>query len=133
MGTSLPMSIAASIHNPRIPTIACVGDGGIGMYLSEALLAVKLNLPVLIILMTDGAFGSIRTRAIKEGLTQKPLLMSQKSWISIFESLGLSSERTESLDQVINFLNKWKLVGGPAFLEIPFDINDYESMTKDIR
>lgn len=133
MGTSLPMAIAASIHNPLIPTIACVGDGGIGMYLSEVLLAVKLNLPVLIILMTDGAFGSIRTRAIKEGLTQKPLLMSQKSWVSIFESLGVSSERTESLNQAINFLNKWKLIGGPAFLEIPFDMNDYESMTKDIR
>jgi acetolactate synthase-1/2/3 large subunit len=133
MGTSLPMAIAASIHNPHIPTIACVGDGGIGMYLSEVLLAAKLNLPVLIILMTDGAFGSIRTRAIKEGLTQNPLLMTQKSWVSIFESLGLASERAESLDQVINFLNKWKLVDGPAFLEIPFDMNDYESMTKDIR
>ena len=133
MGTSLPMAIAASIHNPLIPTIACVGDGGIGMYLSEVLLAVRLNLPILIVLMTDGAFGSIRTRAIKEGLTQKPLLMSQKSWVSIFGSLGLSSERSESLNQVIDFLNKWKVIGGPAFLEIPFDMNDYELMTKDIR
>jgi len=133
MGTSLPMAIAASIHNPLRPTIACVGDGGIGMYLSEVLLAVKLNLPVLIVLMTDSAFGSIRTRAIKEGLTQKPLLMSQKSWVSIFESLGYSSERSESLDKVIDFINKWKLIGGPAFLEIPFDMNDYESMTRDIR
>jgi acetolactate synthase-1/2/3 large subunit len=133
MGTSLPMAIAASIHNPLRPTIACVGDGGIGMYLSEVLLAVKLNLPVLIVLMTDGAFGSIRTRAIKERLTQKPLLMSQKSWVSIFESFGLSSERSESLDKVIDFINKWKLIGGPAFLEIPFDMNDYESMTRDIR
>jgi len=133
MGTSLPMAIAASIHNPLIPTIACVGDGGIGMYISEMLLAVRLNLPVLVILMTDGAFGSIRTRAVKEGLTQKPLLMPQKNWVSIFESLGLSSERSESLNQVIDFLNKWKLVGGPAFLEIPFDMNDYELMTKDIR
>lgn len=133
MGTSLPMAIAASIHNPHVPTIACVGDGGIGMYLSDILLAVKLNLPILIILMTDGAFGSIRTRAIKEGLTQKPLLMSQKSWVAIFESLGLSSERCENLNQVIDFLNKWKLINTPAFLEIPFDKNDYEKMTKDIR
>lgn len=133
MGTSLPMGIAASIHNPSIPTIACMGDGGVGMYLSEILLAVRLKLPLLVVLMTDGAFGSIRTRAIRDGLTQNPLIMGRKNWVAIFESLGLISERSENLQGVIDFLGKWKPKDGPAFLEIPFDINDYESMIKDIR
>ena len=133
MGTSLPMAIGASIYNPSIPTVACVGDGGIGMYLSEILLAVKLKLPILIILMTDGAFGSIRTRAIKCGLTQKPLIIENKSWTSIFESLNIISERSENLQRVIDFLNAWQLNGGPAFLEIPFNMDEYEAMTIDIR
>jgi len=80
MGTSVPMAIGASLYDPSVPTIAFVGDGGIGMYLAELKLAVKHRLPLLVVLMTDNAFGSIRSRAITNGLSQTPLIMDGRSW-----------------------------------------------------
>lgn len=133
MGTCLPMAIGAALHDRKVPTVAVLGDGGIGMYLAEVRLAVRHKLPLLVVLMTDNAFGSIRTRALKDQLTQKPLTMSGKSWTPVFESLGLVSERAENLAAVERALQSWKPENGPAFLEIPFDPDRYEAMVKDIR
>jgi thiamine pyrophosphate-dependent acetolactate synthase large subunit-like protein len=84
-------------------------------------------------LMTDNAFGSIRTRAIKDHLTQRPLTMDGRSWVPVFDSLGIVSERVSSLAAVEQALSHWNPAGGPMFLEVPFQPDPYEAMVKDIR
>jgi acetolactate synthase-1/2/3 large subunit len=133
MGTGLPMAIGAALHDPRLPTVMVAGDGGIAMYLAEAKLAVQQKLPLLIVLMTDNMFGSVRTRAIKEGLTQKPLTMDGKSWVPVFGALGIPGTRAENIGAVQAALADWMPSSGPAFLEIPFEPNAYEAMVGGIR
>jgi len=115
------------------PTVLVTGDGGVAMYLAEAKLAVQHKLPLLIVLMTDNAFGSVRTRAIKEGLTQKPLTMDGKSWVPVFDSLGIAGTRAENINAVRNALAAWIPGNGPGFLEIPFEPDAYEAMVAGIR
>lgn len=133
MGVGLPMALGAALYDSAVPTIVFLGDGSIGMYLAEVTLAVRHRLPLLVILMTDGAFGSIRTRAIKYGLAQDHLIMDKRSWLSVFNSFGLPGTRAESLSEVIEALNCWNPDKGPAFLEVAFDPNLYEAMVKGIR
>jgi acetolactate synthase I/II/III large subunit len=133
MGTGLPMALGAALHDSSLPTVLVTGDGGVAMYLAEAKLAAQHRLPLLIVLMTDNAFGSVRTRAIKEGLTQKPLTLDGKSWIPTFDSLGIPGTRTENINAVRDALAAWTPSTGPAFLEIPFEPNAYEAMVAGIR
>jgi acetolactate synthase-1/2/3 large subunit len=133
MGTGLPMALGAVLHDSSVPTVLVTGDGGVAMYLAEAKLAVQHRLPLLIVLMTDNAFGSVRTRAIKEGLTQKPLTMDGKSWVPVFDSLGIPGTRAENINAVHDALAAWMPSSGPAFLEIPFEPNAYEAMVAGIR
>ena len=133
MGTGLPMALGAALHDSSVPTVLVTGDGGVAMYLAEAKLAVQHKLPLLIVLMTDNAFGSIRTRAIKDGLTQKPLFMDGKSWVATFDSLGIPGTRAENLGAVEEALAAWMPRSGPAFLEIPFEPDGYEAMIGGIR
>lgn len=133
MGTGLPMAIAASLYDLTVPTLAFLGDGGVGMYFAEAKMAVDYQLPLLIVLMTDNAFGSIRTRAIQDNLTQAPLVMDGKSWVSVFNALGIPGERTDNLKGVEKALKHWNPDSGPAFLEIAFNPDQYESMVNKIR
>ncbi len=133
MGTGLPMALGASLHDPGLPHIAFLGDGGIGMYMAEARLAVQNKLPLLIILMTDNFFGSIRTRAIKDGLTQKPLTFNDRSWVGCFEAMGIPGVRAENPAEVETALSGWDYSSGPVFLEIPFDPDKYEAMVRGIR
>jgi acetolactate synthase-1/2/3 large subunit len=133
MGTGLPMALGAALHDSSLPTVLVTGDGGVAMYLAEAKLAAQHKLPLLIVLMTDNGFGSIRTRAIKDGLTQKPLVMDGKSWVATFDSLGIPGARVENLGAVEQALAAWTPRNGPAFLEIPFEPDAYEAMVAGIR
>jgi acetolactate synthase-1/2/3 large subunit len=133
MGTSLPMALGAALYDQATPTICVVGDGGVGMYLAEARLAARYRLPMIIMLMTDGTFGSIRTRSIRDGITQKPLLMEDRSWIPSFEALGIPGIRTATLEELDSALRTWDASCGPVFIEVPFDPDPYEAMVRDIR
>lgn len=133
MGTGLPMALGAALYNQSTPTVCVVGDGGVGMYLAEARLAARHRLPLIIMLMTDGTFGSIRTRSLKDGITQKPLLMEGRSWIPAFEALGIPGVRTTTPEALGSALRTWNAASGPIFIEVPFDPDPYEAMVRDIR
>ena len=83
--------------------------------------------------MSDNAFGSIRTRAIRDGLTQSPLRFDGRSWTGCFKSLGIPSERAENIKAVSEAITAWNPKNGPAFLEIAFNPDKYETMVKKIR
>lgn len=133
MGTCIPMAIGAAMTDSSNPTVCTMGDGGVAMYLAEAKLAVRNKLPILFVLMTDNMFGSIRTRALKDGLTQKPLTMDGTGWVTEFDAMGIPGQRVDSLGGVNDALDNWEPSNGPAYLEVAFDPVPYEAMCAGIR
>jgi acetolactate synthase-1/2/3 large subunit len=133
MGTGIPMAIGAALYDNEVPTVAFIGDGGIGMFISDIKIAVQRRLPLLLVLMSDGYFGSIRTRAIADGLTQKPLTISKPSWLKVFEGFGVESVQAESVEKLDNIISNWKPSEGPLFIQIPFDPEKYLKMVEHIR
>jgi acetolactate synthase-1/2/3 large subunit len=133
MGTSLPMAIGSALSDLNLVNIVVAGDGGIGMYISEIKIAVEFKLPLLIILMSDGGFGSIRSSAIRKGLTEKPLVFANPSWISVFRGFGVNSFKCSSIDLLDDILTKWNTSEGPIFIEILFPPDRYQNMIKNIR
>jgi len=133
MGTGVPMALAAALADQSRPTIAVVGDGGIGMYAGELRLAVERQLPLLLVLMTDGRFGSIATRALKDGLTLAPLTINAPSWMPILEGMGFRCARAESAEDLAAALQAWDSRFGPGYLEIAYDPDAYEKMVACIR
>lgn len=133
MGTCLPMAIGAAIADQSVPTIAVMGDGSIGMYLSDIKLAVQHRLPILFILMTDGGFGSIRISARKNSYGFSPIQVDGRSWVDCVNGLGVSGDRVETAQSFENALKAWIPGNGPAFIEIGFDPDQYETMVMGVR
>ena len=133
MGTGIPMAIGAALYDKEVPTVAFIGDGGIGMFIADIKIAVQRRLPLLLVLMSDGYFGSIRTRAIADGLTQKPLTINRSSWLKVFEGFGVESVQAESTEKLDNIISNWKPSEGPLFIQIPFDPEKYLKMAEHIR
>jgi len=133
MGTGMPIAIGAALYDNEVPTVAFIGDGGIGMFISDIKIAVQRRLPLLIVLMSDGYFGSIRARAIVDGMTQKPLTISSSSWLKVFEGFGVESVQAESAEKLDNIMSNWKPSEGPLFIQIPFDPEKYLKMVESIR
>ena len=133
MGTSIPMAIGASIVDPKTPVVIGVGDGGISMYLSELRLVADEQLPILILLLSDGEFGSISERAIAAGLTTAPLKRTTNNWVSIVESIGIKSYRATNEAQLVSAVDQWDPASGPMFVECVFAAEPYRQMVAGIR
>lgn len=133
MGTSVPMGIGASLADQDSPTVIAVGDGGIGMYLSELRIAVEEQLPVLVLLLSDGGYGSVQAAARGKGIDLGLVNIRNSSWQRVFSSLGLEGENATSLTSVSNFLDTWDWRNGPAFLECRFEPASYGKMIDGLR
>lgn len=133
MGTGIPMALGAAIHDPSLPTIAFVGDGGVGPFIGEAKIAVERRLPLLFCLLTDGYLSSIRTRALQDGLTQRPVTIGRNSWRGVFDGFGMPTFTSDDENSFDDALRAWQPSQGPAYIEVGFEPDAYEAMVKGIR
>ena len=133
MGVSLPTGIGAALATHGTPTVIVVGDGGVRMYPETITVAVREKLPVLVMLMNDGYYASIRQAAVKKGYPQTSLRMPKCSWSEVFHGFGCPSERIESPSALSRALETWMQSSGPLFLDLVFDPDAYLSMTEGIR
>jgi acetolactate synthase-1/2/3 large subunit len=133
MGTGVPMALAAALYDRSRPTVAFLGDGGIGPFIGEVKLAVEHRLPLLFCLLTDGRFASIRTRALADRLDERPLTPALPSWMGVMEGFGMPAYAAADESGVLAALAAWQPAQGPAYLEIGFAPDPYEAMVKGIR
>ena len=133
MGIGLPQAVAAAIHDPSVPTVLAVGDGGIGPFFAEAHLARRLSLPLAVLQMSDGGYGSVRTRAIADKLTQAPMLEPAASWRGAFEGIGFSTAEAGDAASLQQILADWRPAAGPLFAYLPMDPDAYQGMVRGVR
>ena len=57
IGSSLPNAIALQLAHPERKVVAITGDGALGFYLAEMDTAVRLNLPIVLIVGNDAGWG----------------------------------------------------------------------------
>jgi len=132
MGVGIPLAIGAAFYDSDVPTIVFTGDGGIGMFVSEVKLAVQNKLPLMVVLLSDSFLGTIRGASLQKGLSQLPTSIHQPSWLKALEGFGVPGKQIKKIAKLDKALAEWKK-DGPLYLEIPFDPDDYQRMTDDIR
>ena len=67
MGFGIPAAIAAKLSCPDRKVCAVVGDGGFLMTVGELATAVRYNVKVVIVLLTDNDLALIRIKQEKKG------------------------------------------------------------------
>jgi acetolactate synthase-1/2/3 large subunit len=67
MGYALPAAIAAALCAPAVPVVAFTGDGGLGMTMAELETAVRLSLPVIVVVFNDAALSLIEIKQQPDG------------------------------------------------------------------
>jgi thiamine pyrophosphate-dependent acetolactate synthase large subunit-like protein len=103
------------------------------MFVAEIKLAVQHRLPLIVVLMSDGHLGTIRSGAIQKNLTRQPAVIARPSWLDAFAGLGVDGVRIESVGALETALACWSMDSGPLYLEAVFDPDAYQRMTDGIR
>jgi acetolactate synthase-1/2/3 large subunit len=133
MGVGVPQAIGVALQDSSRPTILTTGDGGLPPFIAEVRVAVERRLPLLIVLMSDGYFGSMRARVVERGFTNAGIRVSQPSWCAAVGALGCDAVRVTTHAEFESAVARWIPARGPAFIEAVMPDTPYVDMVRPLR
>lgn len=133
LGIGYALGAAAVAVAGRQPVVLWIGDGGLRAFFSELSLAAEQRWPLLVLVMRDGWFGSVRGRAESQGWTHAPLVMAERNFPAVAERMGLASGRVTNEGEFTRWLEAWSRQPGPALLECVLDADAYNQQAELLR
>jgi acetolactate synthase-1/2/3 large subunit len=133
MGASLGYALGAALVRPDVPVVLWIGDGGLRSMLGELGLAADLGLRLLVLVVRDGHYGSIRGAALSSGLTQTPVNLPARAFGRFAETLGLRSASASDESSLQRVVEDWVADPAPTLCECPTDPDAYIALTSHFR
>jgi len=120
LGWGVATAIGAKAACPGRPLVAISGDGGFMFNVQELASAVQHRVPVVIVLMNDGAYGNVR-RAQVEAFGNRVIASDLKNpdFPKLADAFGLMGLRATTPEELRAALRKALAAGEPALIEVP--------------
>jgi thiamine pyrophosphate-dependent acetolactate synthase large subunit-like protein len=100
VGLGIATAIGAALARPDRLTVLVIGDGGLAMSLGELETAVRLKIPMLIVVMNDQAYGA-EVHALEDlGLPSDEARFAEVDFAGIAQQLGANGQTVRSLSQL---------------------------------
>jgi acetolactate synthase-1/2/3 large subunit len=108
MGFALPGAIAAQLARPKQKVVAMCGDAGFLMNVQEIETAVRLKLPIIIVVWCDSDLGMISLKQIDEFGKSAFTKFSNPDFVKLAESFGAIGYNVKSTEKFPIVLKKAK-------------------------
>ena len=132
MGFALPGAIAAKLVFPNKSIVAMTGDGGFLMNVQEIETAVRLKLPIVIIVWVDNELNLISTKQKHEFGTSMFTEFGNPDFIQIAESFGAKGFHVKSTDDFSQTLENIKSINDrPVVIAVDVDYSRNEVLLDD--
>lgn len=122
MGYGFPAALAAKVVHPERTVVCIAGDGDFMMSCQELATAVKEELPVVVLVVNNGMYGTIRMHQERHypGRVSGTDLVNP-DFAAFAESFGVYGETVERTEDFEAALGRALAAGRPALLELPVD------------
>jgi acetolactate synthase-1/2/3 large subunit len=122
MGYGLPAGVGAKRFQPDSSVVVFAGDGDFLMNGQEFATAVQYDLPILVILIDNGMYGTIRMHQEREypGRVSATMLKNP-DFAAYAKAFGGYGERVESTEEFAPALERALTSGRPAILHCLLD------------
>lgn len=122
MGYGTPAAVAAKALHPERTVIAFAGDGCFMMNGQEFATAVQYNLPIIVIVVNNGIYGTIRMHQEREypGRVSGTGLVNP-DFAALARAYGGHGETVEKTADFIPAFERARAAGKPALIEIKLD------------
>ncbi len=122
MGGAIPLGIGAKMARPERPLMVATGDGCMLMHGMELHTAAREDVPLVIALMNNQAYGNIFFRAAKMGPGPEHLTdISGVDWVAFARSMGGDGERVERPESIAAAVSRGLDFSGPYLLDLRVD------------
>ena len=109
MGFALPGAIAAQLAFPHRKIVVMCGDGGFLMNVQELETAVRLRLPLIVIIWCDREYGVISLKQIEEFGKKAFTEFNNPDFVKLAKSFGAIGYAARSVDEFSYFFKKGKM------------------------
>jgi acetolactate synthase-1/2/3 large subunit len=122
MGYGLPAAVAAKLLHPDRVVVCFTGDGDFVMSSPELATAVQYELPVVVLLVNNGMYATIRMH--QERMYPRRVIgtdLVNPDFPALAAAYGAHGERVERTEEFEAAFERALAAGKPAVLELPVD------------
>jgi acetolactate synthase-1/2/3 large subunit len=128
MGFGIPAAIAAKLMRPDKNVCAVVGDGGFLMTAGEIATAIRCNLSIVILVLTDNDLALIRIKQEKKGNPIYGTPIRQRGTIGGDNIFGAPVRTVEDARALRSALEWAFATEGPTIIEAIVDSREYDGV-----
>lgn len=122
MGFALPGAIAAQLAFPHRKIVVMCGDGGFLMNVQELETAVRLRLPLIVIIWCDREYGVISLKQIEEFGKKAFTEFNNPDFVKLAKSFGAIGYAARSVGEFSYFFKKGKMSKNvPVIISVDVD------------
>ena len=133
MGIGLPGAVAAKLLYPERRVVTVTGDGGFMMNSQELETAVRLHLPIVILVWRDDGYGVIRwNQELRFGRTSS-VDFGNPDFVAYAQSFGAIGLRVTGPSELGPALKEALTSDGPVVIDCPVDYSENTRLTERLR
>jgi acetolactate synthase-1/2/3 large subunit len=124
MGYAIPAAVSSALLNPGKTVLCCVGDGGFMMSSQEISTAVHHGVKLIILLINNSSYGTIRMHQEREYPGQKIATdLKNPDFVKLCKAMGADAYRAARVEDFSLFFSKALKSKKVNVIEIPISIN----------
>ncbi len=124
MGIGIPGAVSAKLAHPDRQVMAVVGDGGFLMAAQELETAVRLGLPLVVLVWRDDGYGVIRMNQLRRFGRTTAVDFANPDFVRYATSLGAEGFRVASPEELAPCLAQALASSRPAVIDCPVDYSE---------
>ena len=128
MGFGIPSAIAAKLMCPKKSVCTVVGDGGFLMTAGELATALRCNLNIVIVLLTDNELALIRIKQEKKGTPIYGTPVRDRGTLGTANVFGVPVRLAEGAAEFRAELEAAFTADGPVIIEAVVDGSEYDDV-----
>lgn len=133
MGYALPGAIGAKMVHPDKKVVAVTGDGAFQMTGMELETAVRLELPIVVLLWRDGGYGLIEWKQLTEFGRPSNIKFGDPDFVALAESYGAKGFHIEKTEELVPTLEEALKLNKPVVISCPVDYSENMKLTERLK
>jgi acetolactate synthase-1/2/3 large subunit len=126
MGFGIPAALSAKLNLPESTVVCITGDGGFLMMAGELMTARRYNLPVIIVVFSDGELNLIRLKQSRGGFDPRGTILYRGDLFGSDLFLGVKVIKVDSARAMSKALIKALSLREPVIINAIIDPEDYK-------
>lgn len=132
MGIAVPGAIAAKLANPQRKVVAVTGDAGFMMNSQEIETAIRLHIPIVILIWNDASYGLIEWKQQNQFGRTSHVNFGNPDFVQYAQSFGAVGVRVDSTERLKPILDEALQRDTVTVIDCPVDYRENLKLTETL-